>query len=396
MGRNPFVMQIVRTEIVEQEPTTAENVKLAADGYAETIDRAVKSGGNHSKGRRKLWSGSKRRQRFVWSTDLTADELAAYESWEEAGMVGKCPDFGSKWKQAPAKSAHKTGNQISRDGKTIIDRLVNTYQSNDKTVRFLTMNFTGRYTTSRAKVARERARKWTEKLADQGLPLVSGDVIVEKAADGTCHVHAIVKVTAAKLFELSSIGVDDRLLGAWVWCSNDDKTAKRVFDVRGLAKYLAEPLSVPGANSSEVAPNDVVLSMALKEESAAKSKLDLARQKQRLAATPKAQKEVEQAQRERRQAHRAKKSELAKDFKRDDQRLLSVGVHGKPVVGKATPQAMAWLKKYANYLFTTRTEILEVSEATGEILRTLQVITKDRYRLKERAPAAELVALLTT
>ena len=389
-------MQIVRTEIVEREPTTAENLKLAADGYAETTARAVKSGGNHSKGRRKLWSGAKRRQRFVWSTDLTDEELAAYEAWENAGMVGKCPDFGSKWTQAPAKSAYKTGNQLSRDGKTMIDRLVNTYQSNDKTVRFLTLNFTGRYTTSRAKVAMKRAQKWIEKLADQGLPLVSGDVIVEKAADGTCHVHAVVKVSAAKLFELSSIGVDDRLLGAWTWCSNDDKTAKRVFDVRGLAKYLAEPLSMPGANSNEAAPDDMALAMAIKDESAAKSSLDLAKQKQRLAATPKAQKEVDQAQRERRRAHRAKKSELAKDFKRDDQRLLSVGVHGKAVVGKATPQAMAWLKKYADYLFTTRTEILEVSESTGEILRTLQVITKDRYRLKERAPAAELVALLTT
>lgn len=373
----------------------AENVKLAADGYAETIDRAVKSGGNHSKGRRKLWSGAKRRQRFVWSTDLTADELAAYESWEEAGMVGKCPDFGSKWKQAPVKSAYKTGNQISRDGKTMIDRLVNTYKSNDKTVRFLTMNFTDKYATSRAKVAMKRAQKWIEKLADQSLPLVSGDVIVEKAADGTCHVHAVVKVPQSKLFELSSVGVDDRLLNAWTWCSSDDKTAKRVFDVRGLAKYLAEPLTVPGATSSEVTPDDMALAMAIKEESAAKAKLDLAKQKQKLAATPKAKKKVEQAQKERRQAHRAKKSELAKDFKRDDQRLLSVGVHGKPVVGKATPQAMAWLKKYADYLFTTRTEILEVNDGTGEILRTLQVITKDRYRLKERAPAAELVALLT-
>lgn len=389
-------MQIVRTKIVEQEPTTAENVKLAADRYAETIDRAVKSGGNHSKGRRKLWSGSKRRQRFVWSTDLTADELAAYEAWEEAGMVGKCPDFGSKWKQAPAKGTYKTGNQLKRDGKTMIDRLVNTYASNDQTVRFLTMNFTGRYTTSRAKVAMKRARAWIEKLADQGLPLVSGDVIAEKAADGTCHAHAVVKVPAAKLFELSAVGIDDRLLGAWAWCGDDDKKAKRVFDIRGLAKYLAEPLTVTGANSSEVAPDDVALAMAIKEESAAKSKLDLAKQKKKMAATPKAQKEVAQAQRERRRAHRAKKSELAKGFKRDDQRLLSVGVHGKPVVGKATPQAMAWLKKYADYLFTTRTEILEVSEATGEILRTLQVITKDRYRLKERAPAAELVALLTT
>lgn len=389
-------MQIVRTEIVEQEPTTAENVKLAADGYAETIDRAVKSGGNHSKGRRKLWSGSKRRQRFVWSTELTADELAAYESWESAGMVGKCPDFGGKWKQAPAKSANKTGNQISRDGKTMIDRLVNTYKSNDKTVRFLTMNFADKYATSRAKVAMKRAQKWIEKLADQGLPLVSGDVIVEKAVDGTCHVHAVVKVPAAKLFELSSVGIDERLLGAWTWCTNDDKRAKRVFDVRGLAKYLAEPLTVTGANSSEVTPDDVALAMAIKEESSAKSKLDLAKRKQKLAATPKVQKEVEQAQRERRRAHRAKKSELAKSFKRDDQRLLSVGVHGKPVVGKATPQAMAWLKKYADYLFTTRTEILEVNDGTGEILRTLQVITKDRYKLKERAPAAELVALLTT
>ena len=389
-------MQIVRTKIVEQGPTTAENVKLAADGYAETIDRAVKSGGNHSKGRRKLWSGSKRRQRFVWSTDLTADELAAYEAWEEAGMVGKCPDFGSKWKQAPAKSAYKTGNQVNRDGKTIIDRLVNTYRSNDKTVRFLTMNFTGRYTTSRAKVAMKRARKWIEKLADQGLPLVSGTAVLERAQDGTIHVHAVVKVPVAKLFELSSVGIDERLLGAWTWCSSDDKRAKRVFDVRGLAKYLAEPLTVTGANSSEVAPDDMVLSMAIKDESAAKGKIDLAKQKQRLAATPKAQKENEQAQKERRRAHRAKKSELAKDFKRDDQRLLSVGVHGKAVVGKATPQAMAWLKKYADYLFTTRTEILEVSESTGEILRVLQVITKDRYRLKERAPAAELVALLTT
>lgn len=389
-------MQIVRTKIIEQEPSTAENVKLAADGYAETIDRAVKSGGNHSKGRRKLWSGAKRRQRFVWSTDLTREELAAYEAWEEAGMVGKCPDFGSKWKQAPAKSTYKTGNQLSRDGKTIIDRLVNTYKSNDMTVRFLTMNFTGQYTTSRAKVAMKRAQKWIEKLADRGLPLVVGDVIVEKAADGTCHVHAIVKVPAAKLFELSSVGVDDRLLGAWTWCSNEDKTARRVFDVRGLAKYLAEPLTVAEMTSTEAAPDEMALLMAVKEESAAKAKLDLAKQKQKLAATPKAQKEVEQAQKEQRRAHRAKKSELAKDFKRDDQRLLSVGVHGKPVVGKATPQAMAWLKKYADYLFTTRTEILEVSEATGEILRTLQVITKDRYRLKERAPAAELVALLTT
>ena len=287
MGRNPFNMQIVRTKIVEQGPTTAENVKLAADGYAETIDRAVKSGGNHSKGRRKLWSGSKRRQRFVWSTDLTADELAAYEAWEEAGMVGKCPDFGSKWKQAPAKSAYKTGNQVNRDGKTIIDRLVNTYRSNDKTVRFLTMNFTGRYTTSRAKVAMKRARKWIEKLADQGLPLVSGTAVLERAQDGTIHVHAVVKVPVAKLFELSSVGIDERLLGAWTWCSSDDKRAKRVFDVRGLAKYLAEPLTVTGANSSEVAPDDMVLSMAIKDESAAKGKLDLAKQKQRLAATPK-------------------------------------------------------------------------------------------------------------
>ena len=63
-------------------------------------------------------------------------------------------------------------------------------------------------------------------------------------------------------------------------------------------------------------------------------------------------------------------------------------------MGKATPEVLKWLKIHATYLFSTQVEILKVDDATGEILGTVQVIVKDRYQLKEGAPASELVALL--
>ena len=89
-----------------------------------------------------------------------------------------------------------------------------------------------------------------------------------------------------------------------------------------------------------------------------------------------------------------KKAELDKTFKKKDRHFVSVGTHGKAIVGKANPEVLKWLKIHATYLFSTQVEVLKVDDTTGEILGTVQVIVKDRYRLNKGAPASELVALL--
>ena len=221
-------------------------------------------------------------------------------------------------------------------------------------------------------------------LADKGLALVSGTAVLEKAQDGTIHVHAIVKVPDKALC-LGQDGLSKALLDGWQWCDGDQKQAKIPHDIRGLAYYLT-PLEAPGMNSAEVAPDDMALALAMENEAEAKRKLKATR-----GTTKQAE---EKAKREVKQAHRRKKGELLKGFKRGTKRVVSVGYHGKAITGKATPEIMAWLKKWGVYLFSTQTEITAVDDSTGEFLKVVQIIVKSRYRLKEKAPVAELVALL--
>ena len=230
-----------------------------------------------------------------------------------------------------------------------------------------------------------RVKKWFESLADKGLALVSGTAVLERAQDGTMHVHAIVKVPDKALC-LGQDGLNRALLSDWHYCSDEDKQAKIPHDIRGLAYYLT-PLEAPGVQSAEVAPDEIALSLALEAEAEAKRKLKATR-----GTTKRAE---ERAKRQVQQAHRQKKGELLKGFKRGTRRVVSVGYHGKAITGKATPEIMRWLKKWGVYLFTTQTEITAVDDSTGELLKVVQVIIKSRWKLKEHAPTQELISMLT-
>lgn len=360
----------------------AEKVTLEGDGLVVASDRLVKGKGNTSKGR-KLWTGKNHRA-WYWAGDLNADQLARYEAWYNAGMVGRCPDFKGLKRVASVKTTYRTGNTIEGEKARLRENLIETYTSNDFRTRFVTLNQSGKYETNSPAVTVNRVKKWFDSLADKGLALVSGTAVLERAQDGTMHVHAVVKAPDKALC-LGQDGLNKALLDGWRYCDDDQKQSKIPHDIRGLAYYLT-PLEAPGMTSAEVAPDDYALSLALEAEVEAKRKLKATR-----GTTKQAE---EKAKRQVKQAHRQKKGELLKGFKRGTKRFVSVGYHGKAITGKATPEIMAWLKKWGVYLFTTQTEITAVDDSTGELLRVVQIIVKSRYRLKEKAPVAELVALL--
>lgn len=361
----------------------AEKVTLEGDGLVVASDRLVKGQGNSSKGK-KLWTGKNHRA-WYWSGDLNDDQLARYQKWQDGGMVGRCPDFKGLKRVASVKTTYRTGNTIEGEKARLRENLIETYQSNDFGTRFITLNQSGKYETNSPAVTMNRVKKWFDSLADKGLALVSGDAVLEQAQDGTIHVHTIVKVPDKALC-LGQEGLNKALLDGWKYCDDDQKQAKIPHDIRGLAYYLT-PLEAPGVASAEVAPDDYALAMALEVETEAKRRLKATR-----GTTKQAE---ERAKREVKQAHRRKKGELLKGFKRGTRRVVSVGYHGKSITGKATPEIMAWLKKWGVYLFTTQTEITAVDDSTGELLKVVQIIIKSRWKLKEHAPTQELISMLT-
>lgn len=361
----------------------AEKVTLEGDGLVVASDRLVKGRGNQSKGR-KLWTGKNRRA-WYWAGDLNEAQLARYQQWQDGGMTGRCPDFKGLKRVASTKTTYRTGNTIEGEKARLRENLIETYQSNDFGTRFITLNQSGRYETNSPAVTVNRVKKWFERLADKGLALVSGSAVLERAQDGTIHVHAIVKVPDKALC-LGQDGLNRALLDGWQYCDDDQKQAKIPHDIRGLAYYLT-PLEAPGMTSAEVAPDEYALALALEAEVEAKRKLKATR-----GTTKRAE---ERAKREVKQAHRKKKGELLKGFKRGTKRVVSVGYHGKAITGKATPEIMRWLKKWGVYLFTTQTEITAVDDSTGELLKVVQIIIKSRWKLKEHAPTQELISMLT-
>lgn len=364
------------------ETPGAEKITLEGDGLVVASDRLVKGQSNQSKGK-KLWTGKNHRA-WYWEGDLNADQLARYQQWLNDGMVGRCPDFKGFKRIASVKTTYRTGNTIEGEKARLRENLIETYKSNDFGTRFVTLNQSGKYETQSPAVTMNRAKKWLDDLADR-LALVSGTAVLERAQDGTMHVHAIVKVPDKALC-LGQDGLNKALLSDWHYCSDDQKQAKIPHDIRGLAEYLT-PLSAPGIASNEVAPDEYALALAMEAEAEAKRKLRATR-----GTTKQAE---ERAKRQVKQAHRQKKGELLKGFKRGTRRVVSVGYHGKAITGKATPEIMAWLKRWGVYLFTTETEITAVDDSTGEFLKVVQIIVKSRWKLKEHAPTHELISMLT-
>ena len=375
-------MYTVKTTTKTKAPG-ADTVKLDADGLAEVLGKVVKGAPGVTSNGRKLWTGPRHLSWYLVD-ELSEADLARYRRWVDAGMAGECPRLSAPKRRKRKAPIYRTGSTINRERKTLREDIINTYQSNDPATRFVTLNQSDNYATTSANVTMNRVQKWFDALADAGLALIVGDAKAERAQDGTMHVHAVVKVPEKALC-LGRDGLNRKLLGAWKYCGDEDKTAREVFDVRGLAEYLT-PLTAPGVTSDEVAPDDASLALAIADEARAKRKLKATR-----GTTKQAE---DKAKREVRRAHLGKKAELDKTFKKKDRHLVSVGVHGKSVVGKATPEVLHWLKINATYLFSTQVEILKIDDTTGEILGTVQVIVKDRYQLNKGAPASELVALL--
>ena len=363
------------------EAPGAEKVTLEGDGLVVASDRLVKGQSNQSKGK-KLWTGKNRRA-WYWSGELNQDQLARYQAWVDGGRVGRCPDFKGLKRVASVKTTYRTGNTIEGEKARLRENLIETYQSNDFGTRFVTLNQSGKYETQSPAVTMNRAKKWLDGLADR-LALVSGTAVLERAQDGTMHVHAVVKVPDKALC-LGQDGLNRALLDGWRYCGEDEKQSKIPHDIRGLAEYLT-PLSAPGMASAEVAPDEMALALAVGAEVEAKRRLKATR-----GTTKQAE---ERAKREVNQAHRQKKGELLKGFKRGTRRVVSVGYHGKSITGKATPEIMQWLGKWGVYLFTTQTEITAVDDSTGELLKVVQVIIKSRWKLKEHAPTQELISML--
>ena len=375
-------MYSIKTTTKTKNPG-ADTVKLDADGQAEVLAKAVKDAPGVASNGRKLWTGPRHLSWYL-ADELSEADLRRYRRWVDAGMTGECPRLSAPKHRKRKAPIYRTGSTINRERKMLREDIVNTYRSNDPATRFVTLNQSDQYATSSANVTMNRVQKWFDALADDGLALIAGNAKAERAQDGSLHVHAVVKVPEKALC-LGHDGLNRKLLDAWKYCGDEDKTAREVFDVRGLAEYLT-PLTAPGVTSDEVKPDDASLALAIADE---------ARAKQRLKAVQGTTKTAkEQAKREARRAHLGKKAELDKTFKKKDRHFISVGTHGKSVVGKATPEVLKWLKIHATYLFSTQVEILKVDDATGEILGTVQVIVKDRYQLKEGAPASELVELL--
>lgn len=375
-------MYTVKTTTKTKAPG-ADTVKLDADGQAEVLAKAVKDAPGMTSNGRKLWTGPRHLSWYL-ANELSESDLARYQRWLNAGMAGDCPRLNAPKHRKRKAPVFRTGSIINRERKTLRESIINTYRSNDPATRFVTLNQSDSYATTSANVTMNRVQKWFDALADAGLALIVGDAKAERAQDGSLHVHAVVKVPEKALC-LGHDGLNRKLLDAWKYCGDEDKTAREVFDVRGLAEYLT-PLTAPGVTSDEVKPDDASLALAIADEARAKRRVKT------MQGTTKTAKD--KAKQETKRAHLRKKAELEKTFKKKDSHLVSVGVHGKSVVGKATPEVLKWLKIHATYLFSTQVEILKVDDATGEILGTVQVIVKDRYQLNKGAPASELVALL--
>lgn len=377
---NSFFMYSIQTKNHISAPD-AEKVTLEGDGLVVASDRLVKGQGNGSKGK-KLWTGKNRRA-WYWEGDLNDGQRAKYDAWLNDGMVGRCPDFKGLKRVASVKTTYRTGNTIEGEKARLREDLIETYKSNDFGTRFVTLNQSGKYETTSPAVTVNRVKKWLDGLADR-LALVSGTAVLERAQDGTIHVHAVVKVPDKALC-LGQDGLNKALLNGWNYCSDDEKQSKIPHDIRGLAYYLT-PLEAPGVASAEVAPDEMALALALETEAEAKRKLKATR-----GTTKQAE---ERAKRQVKQAHRRKKGELLKGFKRGTKRIVSVGYHGKAITGKATPEIMQWLNRWGVYLFSTQTEIAAVDDSTGELLKVVQVIIKSRWKLKEHAPTQELISML--
>lgn len=375
-------MYTIKTTTKTKAPG-ADTVKLDADGQAEVLAKVVKDAPAMASNGRKLWTGPRHLSWYL-ADELSDADLARYQRWADAGMAGDCPRLNAPKHRKRKAPIYRTGSTINRERKMLRGDIINTYRSNDPATRFVTLNQSDSYATTSANVTMNRVQKWFDALADKGLALIAGDAKVERAQDGSLHVHAVVKVPEKALC-LGRDGLNRKLLDAWKYCSDDEKTAREVFDVRGLAEYLT-PLTAPGVTSDEVKPDDASLALAIADEARAKRKLKA------MQGTTKTAKE--KAKREAKRAHLGKKAELEKTFKKKDRHFISVGTHGKAIVGKATPEVLHWLKINATYLFSTQVEVLKVDDTTGEILGTVQVIVKDRYRLNKGAPASELVALL--
>ena len=375
-------MYAVKTTTKTKNPG-ADTVKFDADGLAEVVGKAVKDAPGVTSNGRKLWTGPRHLSWYL-AGELSDADLKRYQRWVSDGMRGECPRLDAPKHRKRKAPVYRTGSIINRERKTLRENIINTYRSNDPATRFVTLNQSDSYATTSANVTMNRVQKWFDALADAGLALIVGDAKAERAQDGTLHVHAVVKVPEKALC-LGHDGLNRKLLDAWKYCGSDDKTAREVFDVRGLAEYLT-PLTAPGVTSDEVKPDDASLALAIADEARAKQRLKT------MQGTTKTAKE--KAKREAKRAHLGKKAELDKTFKKKDRHIVSVGVHGKAIVGKATPEVLHWLKIHATYLFSTQVEVLKVDDTTGEILGTVQIIVKDRYRLNKGAPASELVALL--
>ena len=357
-------MYTIKTTTKTKAPG-ADTVKLDADGMAEVLAKAVKDAPAMARNGQKLWTGPRHLSWYL-ANELSDADLARYRRWVDAGMDGECPRLSAPKHRKRKAPIYRTGSTINRERKMLREDIINTYRSNDPTTRFITLNQSDGYATTSANVTMNRVEKWFDALADAGLALIAGDAKAERAQDGSLHVHAVVKVPEKALC-LGHDGLNRKLLDAWKYCGNDEKTAREVFDVRGLAEYLT-PLTAPGVTSDEVAPDDASLALAIADEARAKQRLKA------VQGTTKAAKE--EAKRQEKKAHLAKKAELEKSFKKTDRRLVSVGTHGKAIVGKATPEVLRWLKIHATYLFSTQVEILKVDDATGEILGTVQVDRK--------------------
>lgn len=375
-------MYTVKTTTKTKAPG-ADTVKLDADGQAEVVAKAVKDAPGVTSNGRKLWTGPRHLSWYL-ANELSEADLKRYQRWVDDGMAGDCPRLSAPKHRKRKAPVFRTGSIINRERRTLRENIINTYRSNDPATRFVTLNQSDQYATNSANVTMNRVQKWFDTLADTGLALIAGDAKAERAQDGSLHVHAVVKVPDKALC-LGQDGLNRKLLDAWKYCGDEDKTAREVFDIRGLAEYLT-PLSAPGMTSGEVAPDDKSLALAIADEARAKRRLKA------VQGTTKTAKD--RAKREAKRAHLGKKAELEKTFKKKDRHIVSVGTHGKAIVGKATPEVLGWLKIHATYLFSTQMEILKVDDATGEILGTVQVIVKDRYQLNKGAPANELVALL--
>ena len=262
-------MYSIKTTTKTKNPG-ADTVKLDADGQAEVLAKAVKDAPGVASNGRKLWTGPRHLSWYL-ADELSEADLRRYRRWVDAGMTGECPRLSAPKHRKRKAPIYRTGSTINRERKMLREDIVNTYRSNDPATRFVTLNQSDQYATSSANVTMNRVQKWFDALADDGLALIAGNAKAERAQDGSLHVHAVVKVPEKALC-LGHDGLNRKLLDAWKYCGDEDKTAREVFDVRGLAEYLT-PLTAPGVTSDEVKPDDASLALAIADEARAKQRL---------------------------------------------------------------------------------------------------------------------------